>query len=68
MLQFFCGLFIGHNLKVIDKKFIPPTHRLTRCNGEMSQEGAMLLVGYTTISTRCERCGEINFEKFIGQY
>lgn len=68
MLQFFCGLFIGHNLKILDKKFTPPAYKLARTSGEMSTEASMLFVGYTTISTRCERCGEINFEKFIGQH
>lgn len=68
MMQFFCGLFIGHNFELIDKKFVAPTQKAVRTRGEWETETAMLILGYTTTFMKCKRCGESKTERLIGQY
>lgn len=68
MMQFFCGLFIGHNFELIDKKFVAPTLKIARSRGEMESEIAMLALGYTTTFMKCKRCGQTKTERLIGQY
>ena len=68
MMQFFCGLFIGHNFELIDKKFVAPTLKVGSVRGIMPSETAMLVLGYTTTFMKCKRCGKSRTERLIGQY